>query len=447
MDLNFVMNLNFIHFPMELLLCQIPFLIHKPRRDVFGVKLTGTLIIYFILSATWMFFIEIVRGEYLFPYVLLYLGYAILTAIPIIVCFDIHILELFFIIVGAYATQHMCYAFLRIFLYLTRHSLETEGMFRFFTQYIVYGIWSALIYFLIIRKNQKKDGFGTEDKRIAFFSVILAVAAVGFSVYYTYPADLTPINIYTCVLCPAYGFLCCALVLTMEYYVLRENRMKKEREIMEQLLQMANSQQKSSKEAIDIINIKCHDLKHQLKAIEKIPDMRNRSEYVKEIQQTVSIYDAIFHTGCEPLDYVLREKCLISNEYNVAFSCMANGALINFMCPADIYALMGNALDNALECVMKEKEQKRTISLHIKQSGKMVLIHMENRCSISPVFVNGLPVTEKKDKAYHGFGVRSIKYIAEKYNGELYMNVRGGMFIMDVLLPIENRIYQENDHF
>ena len=45
------------------------------------------------------------------------------------------------------------------------------------------------------------------------------------------------------------------------------------------------------------------------------------------------------------------------DEYHVAFSCMANGALISFMSPADIYALKGNAMDNALERVIQEKEE------------------------------------------------------------------------------------------
>lgn len=440
MDFNYMMTLNFIHFPVELLICEVPFLIHKPRKEHFALKVFVSLIIYFILSGLWMVFIEKVKGDYLFPYVFLYIGYAVLTAVPILISFELQFLELLFAIAGAYATQHMCFSFLRIMLYITRHSLDVEGVFRFFTQYIVYSIWAFLTYFVIIRKNSEKNGFCTEDIRIAFFAVLLVVSAIGFSVYYTYPENPAFLNKYTCVLCPAYGFLCCALVLTMEYYVLRENHMKKEHEIMEQLLQMANSQQKYSKEAIDIINIKCHDLKHQLKALEEMPDSNVRSEYAKEIRQTVSIYDAIFHTGCEALDYVLREKCLISNEHNVAFSCMADGRLINFMKPADIYALMGNALDNALECVINEEEEKRTISLHIKQSSDMVLIHMENRCSIVPEFHNGLPVTNKKDRDYHGFGVRSIRYVAEKYNGELYMNVKDEMFIMNVLLPRKHTI-------
>ncbi|MCB6286254.1 ATP-binding protein [[Clostridium] scindens] len=435
MDLSVLMELNFIHFPVELLICETAFLIHKVRKEHFIGRLIGTLIIYFLCSGLWMYLIDTVAGDYIFPYVFLYLGYAVLTIIPVFRCFDIKLMEALFVITGAYATQHMCYAFLRIILYLTRHSLDITGGMRFFTQFVCYVFWAFIIYFTVIRNNRDKDSFRKEYIRMAIFAVILAVTAIGFSVYYSYPAESIPLNKYTCVLCPAYGFVCCLLVLVMEYYVLRENHMKKDQEVMEQLLQIANSQQKSSKEAIDIINVKCHDLKHQIKALERMPDTQNRSAYVKDIQQAISIYDAIFHTGCEPLDYVLREKCLISNEYHVAFSCMADGKLINYMNPVDIYALIGNALDNALECVMNEPEEKRIISLHIRKNGDMVLIHMENHCSIEPQFQNGLPVTNKSDKTVHGFGVRSICYIAQKYDGDVRMKVQNQSFVLDIFLP------------
>jgi len=70
----------------------------------------------------------------------------------------------------------------------------------------------------------------------------------------------------------------------------------------------------------------------------------------------------------------------------------------------------------------------------------MFLIRLENRCSIVPEFQDGLPVTGKKDKRYHGFGVKSIRYIAEKYHGEMFMNVRDGKFILNVLLPENNQL-------
>ena len=307
MDFYSLINLNFIHFPVELIICEVIFLLKKPRREHFPVRLLLSMILYFVLAFGWMTFIYKVQTESLLPLVFLYLGYAFLTAVPISICFEMKGLEVLFSIAGGYATQHMCFAFLRIYLYLTQHSLEVDGMYRIFTQYILYILWAFVMYILLIRKNQNKDEFVDADIRIAVLALVLALAAIGLSVFYSNPDD-APLNMYNGILCPAYGILCCALVLVMEYYVLRENRMKKEQEVMEELLQMANAQQKSSKEAINIINMKCHDLKHQLKAFTNMSESSERMEYVKEVQQAVTIYDAIFHTGSEPLDYVLREK-------------------------------------------------------------------------------------------------------------------------------------------
>lgn len=434
MDIYSFLDLNFIHFPVELIICEVIFLLRKPRKERFAVRLPLSLLLYFGLAFGWMTWLGSIRTESLMPAVFLYLGYAFLTAVPIWLCFDMQGLELLFAVAGGYAAQHMCFALIRIYLYLTQHSLEVHGISQIMTQYVSYILWAFVIYILIIRKNQNKEEFADGDIRIAVLALVLALAAIGLSVFYSYPED-APLNIYNGILCPAYGILCCALVLVMEYYVLRENRMKKEQEVMEELLQMANAQQKSSKEAINIINMKCHDLKHQLKAFTDMNESSERMEYVKEVQQAVSIYDAIFHTGSEPLDYVLREKGLIMNEYHVTFSCMANGALINFMSPADIYALMGNAMDNALERVMREKEEERSISLHINQYQDMVLLHLENRCSEAPEFEEDLPLTDKSDKNRHGFGVRSIRYISEKYGGTLSMKVRDGKFLLDILFP------------
>lgn len=436
MWLNTFLTYGFIHFPTELLISEVGFLIHKRRKEHFEIRLAGSLLLYFLFTYGWMILWESVAANSLIPLIFLYLGYAALTAFPILCCFEMRILELVFVIVGGYATQHMGFALLRIFLYSTRHSLEVYGIERLVTQYLFYVFWMAVVYFLIIRKNQEKENFDSDDVRIVAFSIVLVLAAIVLSVFYSNPETL---NIYSCILCPAYGALCCVMVLIMEYYVLRENRMKREQEIMEQMLQMADSQQKSAKESIDIINIKCHDLKHQIKVLANMEDAGARSEYLHEIQKAVSIYDATYHTGCKPLDYILREKTLVFNEYDIKFSCMIEGELINFMSMPDIYALMGNALDNALECVMKEKEDERIISLQIRKNGDMVLLHLENRCSRELEFKNGMPITDKEDKQRHGFGVRSIHYIAEKYDGELFMNAKSGRFYLDILFPLQEK--------
>lgn len=431
---------NFLQFPFQLLVAEFIFLIGVPRRKNFGIRLTMGIAIQFGLSCIWELSMKQITGASLLPYVLLYLGYAIFSILPAMLSFDIRLLESLFILAGGYAAQHMIFTLMKMALYSVRVHYDPGGnlVHLIITRYLVFVIGAGIIYYLIIRRKQKKNGFRDGDVRIAVLTMIVMIAAIGVSVSWSYPVEYAGTLIGE-VICPFYGFLCCTLILWMEFGVLNENSMKHEQEMMEQLLRMADSQQKSAKEAIDIINIKCHDLKHQIKALERMEDNQTRSDYLEEIQQAVSIYDATYHTGCKALDYVLREKTLIFNERNIEFGCMAEGKMIDFMTSADIYALMGNALDNALECLLQEKADERIVSLQIKHHNEMVLIHLENRCSTPPEFVNGLPVTGKQDKNRHGFGVKSIRYIAEKYNGEVNMTAGNGRFCLDILLPLQNQ--------
>ncbi len=425
---------SFVRFPLELLIAQAPFLINQRRNRGFISKLIVGIVIYMICCGIWGYVILIPTGgeQGLDIYSFLrYFVWALFSTIPIYLAFDMEFIEILFAVASGYATEHMCFGLTMIIIYY----LGVEPNDRFGTyilfHYASYIVWDIIIYYLIVKRNLDKNQFRKNDRRISILFVVVMVAAIGLSLAYSN----SEVSFLSRVVCPAYSSICCGLVLVMEYYVLRENQMLEEQHTMEQLLQMADNAQKSNREAIDIINIKCHDLKHQLKALSRLENSEERNEYIKEVQQAVSIYDATYHSGCETLDYVLREKTLISNERGVAFSCMTDGQLINFMSATDIYALMGNAFDNALESVVMEKPEERVISLHIKERGDMVLIHMENRCSRDVKFVDGLPTTSKDDRSLHGFGSKSIKYIAEKYGGSILMNVKNGKFYLDILLP------------
>lgn len=425
---------SFVRFPLELLIAEVPFLVNQRRNRGFVSRLILGIVIYMICCGLWGYVILIPtdgqQGFDIYSF-LRYFVWALFSIIPIYLAFDMQFIEILFAVASGYATEHMCFGLTTILIYYI--GMEPNERFSTYIlfHYASYVVWDVIIYYIIVKKNIDKNHFRKNDRRISILFVVVMVAAIGLSLAYSN----AEVSFLSRVVCPSYSFMCCGLVLVMEYYVLRENQMLEEQHTMEQLLQMADNAHKSNKEAIDIINIKCHDLKHQLKALTKLEDNKERNEYIKEVQQAVSIYDATYHTGCETLDYVLREKTLISNERDVAFSCMTDGKLIDFMTPTDIYALMGNAFDNALESVVKEKPEERVISLHIKERGDMVLIHMENRCSREIQFIDGLPVTTKDDKSYHGFGVKSIKYITEKYGGSILMSTKNGKFYLDIILP------------
>lgn len=120
---------------------------------------------------------------------------------------------------------------------------------------------------------------------------------------------------------------------------------------------------------------------------------------------------------------------------NIQISCIADGTLLNFMAPADIYSLFGNALDNAIESVAELEPAKRTVGLFIKSVQNMISIHIENYFEGERVLVNGLPKTTKGDEEYHGYGMLSMRAITEKYNGTLAVEITDNIFSLNILFP------------
>lgn len=113
------------------------------------------------------------------------------------------------------------------------------------------------------------------------------------------------------------------------------------------------------------------------------------------------------------------QKSLLCEGHQIPFDYMGDAAKLNFMASLDIAALIGNALDNAIEREMAESADTRFINMTIKTMGEILLIHVANPCSQPLTLKDGLPETTKGDKCYHGFGVRSMQYIVQKYGREL----------------------------
>ncbi len=222
------------------------------------------------------------------------------------------------------------------------------------------------------------------------------------------------------------------LLLIMEFNVLQKHDLEEKLAMTRRILLEEREQYEKEKNVVEMINVKAHDLKHQLQAIgQSIPEHEKT-----QIQQAVKQYDSTVRTGNRALDVVLTMKRMICESSDIEFSCMVNGKLLDFMEESDIYSLFGNLLDNAVEESRTFDEEHRIINLSVAQEKDFVLIHEENFIQARPEMVDGLPQTTKPDTANHGFGIRSMQMIAEKYNGHLMVQIERNVFQMDILLPI-----------
>lgn len=238
-------------------------------------------------------------------------------------------------------------------------------------------------------------------------------------------------------------FLCqiyCVTILYLQTALFQKSAIRKELEIMNLMYHQQAEQYKLSRENIALINRKCHDLKHQVAAMRAMEGDCRREKYLKEIEDSVRIYEAIVQTGNDTLDTVLTEKSLLCEANNIVINCVADGGRLSFMDPVDIYTVMGNALDNAIEAVMAfEDKQMRVLDVLIHERQGFLVIRVTNPLKRKLDFRDGLPVSVKPDNGYHGFGLRSIQYTARKYGGELTVGTEDNCFSLRIAIPLSGQ--------
>ena len=230
----------------------------------------------------------------------------------------------------------------------------------------------------------------------------------------------------------------CITLLYLQSALFKKSSMRKELETIQLLWHQQKGQYQLSKETIELINHKCHDLKHQVQAIRAVKDEKERESYLEKIEKSVQIYSAIVRTGNEILDTILTEKSLICENSGIHINCVADGSLLAFMNPVDLYTLFGNALDNAIEAVRKlESKEKRVIDIMLYERQSFLMLQIVNPMCGEVKFEDGLPLTTKAKNGYHGYGMKSMLHTIQKYEGHLTTEVKNGCFYFNVMLPLE----------
>ena len=232
----------------------------------------------------------------------------------------------------------------------------------------------------------------------------------------------------------------CAVMLYFQYTLFSKSAIKQELAALKRIWHQQKQQYQLSRETIAIINRKCHDLKHQVAAMRAMAGPEERERYLSEIEESVRIYDSIFQTGNEVLDTVLTEKSLTCEANEIALNCVADGSPLAFLDPVDLYSMIGNALDNAIEGVRRfEEKEKRIIDVLIRMEKRLLLIQIINPVAGPLTFQDGLPASTKADDGYHGFGLKSIRHTAQEYGGFLTVNLEHDCFVLRVLLPLSDQ--------
>lgn len=258
--------------------------------------------------------------------------------------------------------------------------------------------------------------------------IVVLIAFVLTSGVYILEGDANVTNL-------GYDLCSCALILWIMIGQRKEVDLLAAVQTEQRLRRQMQAQYELSRDSIDIINRKSHDLKHQIQALRFIQDAEQREASLSEIERSALIYDAAAKTGNEVLDTVLTEKALLCEKDGISWTCMAEGSVLNFLTPVDLYTMMGNALDNAIEASRKQPPDRQVIRVIVRRQYGSALIQISNYCGQLGPLRNGIPETTKEDKAEHGYGIPSIREIAERYGGVVDIETNQEIFLLSILIP------------
>lgn len=229
------------------------------------------------------------------------------------------------------------------------------------------------------------------------------------------------------------------VAILFAYHIQRSQfQYTRELDAMQTILENQYAQYRMSRDSIDMINRKYHDLKHQIAALRAEQDPAIREQWLDEMEADIRTYEAQNKTGNTTLDTVLTGKSLYCQKHGIALSVVADGNSLAGLDVMDICTIFGNAMDNAIECELKIPDKsRRMIHLHLTTQKQFLMLRVENYCPEPPSFQGGLPVSRKRDSANHGFGLKSIRHTAGKYGGTMTVSAENEWFVLKVLIPID----------
>ena len=188
-----------------------------------------------------------------------------------------------------------------------------------------------------------------------------------------------------------------------------------------------------------------HNHMQSIKALLEMQKMKELSDYLDNLEKDLDSIDIAIRTGNVGLDAILSSKVSIARKNNIEVNCTAKVPQDLTVSDVHLCAIVGNLMDNAIEACEKIKmdggnsssaslASSRFIRVYIGVFKSQLYISVTNSTKESKRRRVSELVTSKLGE--HGFGLRRIDKIAEKYDGYVNRKNEPGVFATEVMLPL-----------
>lgn len=247
--------------------------------------------------------------------------------------------------------------------------------------------------------------------------------------------SINGISLSDFALCSLTVFNIICLVCILLVYNAQRETTEKYRQL--ELLEVSGRKQAETyKQYYEEIARKSHDQKHQLRLIQNYIENNESDNALKYIhglldQKKTSSNTFLIKSGNMVVDMLLREYMDRMAQEHIVSEINASVPFCR-LSDADLCILLGNLLDNALEAAGQCPQNQRQISVTLCCIKRIFILTIQNSTMQQPIVTKSGLATIKKEAWKHGFGMKNVRDIVEKYDGEIHFNYSDHCFQVDV---------------
>lgn len=177
-----------------------------------------------------------------------------------------------------------------------------------------------------------------------------------------------------------------------------------------------------------------HNHLQVMKAQLTVGNTEEMKQYLDELEQDLNKVDTYIKSGNLMVDAILNGKLSIAETKNIRVNCKASLPETLSTDDVDLCVILGNLLDNAMEACEQIPEEERFLRIYMVVNKSQLYISIQNSAKEELDFNERNYITNKRGS--HGFGMKRVKAMVDKYDGFLNLANEPGIFAAEVSMPL-----------
>lgn len=172
-----------------------------------------------------------------------------------------------------------------------------------------------------------------------------------------------------------------------------------------------------------------HDISKYMRAMQSLADESNADVAGDNLAQAQALIDEIrdvVDVNNRVVSIILNEYINIAQNNNIVVKLDVQIPSELFITASDLYVIIGNTLDNAIDACVELEEDKRIVSLQLRAHNDILYYHIENS------FCKGR--LSRKRTGIHGYGLKNVEQCAKKYNGVVDISANEDVFSVSITM-------------